>query len=134
MTVTALHEATGNTFVAVTDAAGAFRLPVRAGAFRLTAELAGFGPLTRSIELLVRQNAVVTLQMSPSTVQETVTVTGEAPLIDTVNSSLGSNIDPRQLQELPLNGRNWIDLTMLAAGARQNLSSDTPRAAPATSS
>ena len=126
VTVTALHEATGNTFVAVTDAAGAFRLPVRAGAFRLTAELAGFGPLTRSIELLVRQNAVVTLQMSPSTVQESVTVTGEAPLIDTVNSSLGSNIDPRQLQELPLNGRNWIDLTMLAAGARQNLSSDTP--------
>ena len=126
VTVTALHEATGNTFVAVTDAAGSFRLPVRTGGFRLTAELAGFGTLTRSIELLVRQNAVINLQMAPSTVQESVTVTGEAPLIDTVNSSLGSNIDPRQLQELPLNGRNWIDLTMLAAGARQNLSSDTP--------
>ena len=41
VTVTAVHEATGNTFEAVTDAAGAFRLPVRTGAFRLTAELAG---------------------------------------------------------------------------------------------
>ena len=126
VTITALHEATGNTFVAVTDLKGVFRLPVRTGGFRLTAELAGFGTLTRSVELLVRQNAVVNLQMAPSTVQETVTVTGESPLIDTVSSSLGSNIDPRQLQELPLNGRNWIDLTMLAAGARQNLSSDTP--------
>jgi hypothetical protein len=128
VTITALHEATGNTFVAVTDLEGIFRLPVRTGGFRLTAELTGFGTLTRSVELLVRQNAVVNLQMAPSTVQETVTVTGESPLIDTVSSSLGSNIDPRQLQELPLNGRNWIDLTMLAAGARQNLSSDTPMA------
>ena len=126
VTITALHEATGNTFVAVTDQEGTFRLPVRAGGFRLTVELSGFGTLTRSVELLVRQNAVVNLQMAPSTVQETVTVTGESPLIDTVSSSLGSNVDPRQLQELPLNGRNWIDLTMLAAGARQNLSSDTP--------
>jgi hypothetical protein len=126
VTITALHEATGNTFVAVTDQEGIFRLPVRAGGFRITVELSGFGTLTRSVELLVRQNVVVNLQMAPSTVQETVTVTGESPLIDTVSSSLGSNVDPRQLQELPLNGRNWIDLTMLAAGARQNLSSDTP--------
>jgi hypothetical protein len=126
VTITALHEATGNTFVAVTDQEGIFRLPVRAGGSRITVELSGFGTLTRSVELLVRQNVVVNLQMAPSTVQETVTVTGESPLIDTVSSSLGSNVDPRQLQELPLNGRNWIDLTMLAAGARQNLSSDTP--------
>jgi hypothetical protein len=126
VTITATHDATGNTFVAVTDQTGSFRLPVRTGSFRITAELSGFATLTRAVDLLVGQNAVVTLQMAPSTVQETVTVTGEAPLIDTVNSSLGSNIDPRQMQELPLNGRNWIDLTMLAAGARQNLSSDVP--------
>ena len=126
VTITAVHEATGNTFVAVTDQAGNFRLPVRTGMFRLTAELSGFSTLNRSIDLLVGQTAAITLQLSPSGVQESVTVSGEAPLIDTVNSSLGSNIDPRQMQELPLNGRNWIDLTMLAAGARQNISSDAP--------
>jgi hypothetical protein len=126
VTITATHEATGNTFVAVSDETGNFRLPVRTGSFRVTVELSGFSTLNRSVELLVGQNVVVTLQMAPSNIQETVTVTGEAPLIDTVNSSLGSNIDPRQMQELPLNGRNWIDLTMLAAGARQNISSDAP--------
>jgi len=126
VTMTAVHDATGNTFVAVTDAAGTFRLPVRTGMFRLTAELSGFGTLNRTVDLLVGQVAIVNLQMAPSGVQESVTVSGEAPLIDTVNSSLGSNIDPRQMQELPLNGRNWIDLTMLAAGARQNISSDAP--------
>lgn len=86
-TVTALHDATGNTFVTVTDDAGNFRLPVRTGSFRLTAELSGFTTLTRTIELLVRQNAVLNLQMAPSGVQESVTVTGDAPLIDTVSSS-----------------------------------------------
>lgn len=126
VTVTATHEATGNTFVAVTDQAGSFRLPVRTGVHRITAELVGFATVTRSVDLLVRQTAVLNLQMSPSTVQESVTVTGEAPLVDTVSSTVGSNVDPRQMQDLPLNGRNWIDLTMLAPGARQNTSGDTP--------
>ena len=48
------------------------------------------------------------------------TVTGEAPLVDTTTSTVGANIDPRQMQELPINGRNWMDLTLLAPGARRN--------------
>src|SRR5678815_938853 len=126
VTVTAVHEATGNTFVGVTDTSGVFKLPVRTGPHRVTAELPGFATVTRSIDLLVRQTAVLNLQLAPSTVQESVTVTGEAPLIDTVSSTVGANVDPRQMQDLPLNGRNWIDLTMLAPGSRQNTSSDTP--------
>ena len=73
----------------------------------------------------MNQQAVVNLQMAPSTLQETVTVTGEAPLIDTTKSEVGGNIDPRQLQDLPVNGRNWLDLATLAPGSRQNSSSDT---------
>jgi hypothetical protein len=125
VTVTAVHEASGNTFVGVTDDRGMFRLPVRTGLHRLTLELAGFGTVNRSIDLLVNQQAVVNLQMAPSTLQETVTVTGEAPLIDTTKSEVGGNIDPRQLQDLPVNGRNWLDLATLAPGSRQNSSSDT---------
>ena len=60
-TITAVHEATGNTFVAVTDGRGAFRLPVRTGTIRVTAELPGFATVTRSIELLLGQVAVVNL-------------------------------------------------------------------------
>ena len=74
VTVTALHEATGNTFVAVTDQRGAFRLPVRTGTIRITVELTGFTTVTRSVELLLGQTAVVNPQMAPSTVQESVTV------------------------------------------------------------
>ena len=70
VTVTALHEATGNTFVAVTDGVGAFRLPVRTGSYRITVELAGFATVVRSVNLLLGQTAAVDLQLSPSTVQE----------------------------------------------------------------
>ncbi len=137
VTVTAVNEASGNTFEAVTDARGVFEMPVRTGAYRLTAQLQGFASVTRSgLELLVGQEAVVNLQLSPSTVQESVTVTGEAPLVTTTQSSQSSNIDPRQLSELPVNGRNWLDLTMLAAGSRINtVSSDDlmPKASVGTS-
>jgi len=59
VTVTALHEATGNTFVAVTNERGAFRLPVRTGAFRITVELPNFATVNRTVELLLGQTAVV---------------------------------------------------------------------------
>jgi Carboxypeptidase regulatory-like domain len=127
VTVTATHEATGNTFEAVTDEAGAFRIPVRPGPYRITASLPGFATVTRTgLELLLGQQAVINFELAVSSLQESVTVTGEAPLIDVTSSTLGGNIDPRQMQELPLNGRNWTDLAMLAPGSRQNQSSGAP--------
>ena len=116
VTVRAVHETSGNSFEAVTDARGDYRIPARVGAYRVTAELAGFAPATRTVTLLVGQEAVVNLQMAVSGVQESVTVTGEAPLLDVTQSSLGGNVDPRQMQALPLNGRNW----QAALGAREN--------------
>ena len=125
--VRAVHEASGNSFEAVSDGRGDYRMPVRVGVYRLTAELAGFAPTTQSITLLVGQQAVVNLQMSVSALQESITVTGEAPLLDVTASSLGGNIDSRQMQDLPVNGRAWVDLVMLAPGARVNhVTSDAP--------
>src|SRR5688572_14038116 len=112
VTVRAVHEASGNNFEAVTDERGEFRLPLRVGAYKLTADLPGFASVARTLTLLVGQAAVVNLQMAVSGVQESVTVTGEAPLLDVSQSSLGGNIDPRQMEAIPILGRNWIDLVM----------------------
>src|SRR5947207_5716276 len=120
VTITAIHEATGNVFTTVTDGRGQFRLPVRVGAYTIKAELSGFSTVNRTVQILIGQTANVDLQLSPSAVQETVTVTAEAPLVDTKGSTVGANIDPRQVEQLPLNGRNWMDLTLLAPGARRN--------------
>jgi hypothetical protein len=57
VTITAIHEASGNTFVAVTDERGAFRMPARTGGYRLTAELSGFTTPGRKVQLLVGQTA-----------------------------------------------------------------------------
>src|SRR5688572_22238433 len=128
VTVTATHEAQGTTYVTVTDEQGLYRLPVRAGAYRISAELAGFTTVVRpGVELLLGRSAMLNLDMGVSGVQETVTVTGEAPLIDTTSSNIAGNIDPRQMQDLPINGRNWMDLTMLAPGSRSNSAAEIPQ-------
>jgi len=127
VTITAVHQATGNRFVAVTDGRGGFRLPVRIGEYVVTAELQGFTTVTRAgVQLLVGQNAVLSLQMGPSTLQETVTVTAEAPLLDMADSSLGGNIDPKQMSELPVQGRDWMSLALLAPGNRTTAMGGAP--------
>ena len=119
VTVTATNQATGNVFTGVTDATGRYRLPARVGTYRLSVELSGFTTVTReNVELLVGQTVTANAQMMPSTLQETVTVTGEAPLIETTQSSVGGNIDPRQMQDLPVQGRDWMSLALLAPGNR----------------
>ncbi|PYR81520.1 MAG: hypothetical protein DMF87_05065 [Acidobacteria bacterium] len=80
VTVVAVNEASGNQFESVTDARGVYRIPARVGTYRITASLTGFSTVNRQgVNLLVGQTATINLQMAPSTLQETVTVTGEAP-------------------------------------------------------
>jgi hypothetical protein len=126
VTVTAVNDATGNTFSAVTDERGIYRMPVRVGTYQITVELSGFTTVNRTgVQLLVGQIAAVNIQMSPSTVQETVTVTAEAPLLNVSTSSLGGNVNPQQVQELPVNGRNWMALALLAPGSRTSSTNAT---------
>ena len=127
VTVTATHEATGNTFVAVTDERGAFRIGARIGAYRITAELPGFTTVTRSgVTLLVGQTVALDMQMTVTGVAESVTVTGEAPLINVTQSTIGSNIDPLQMSELPVQGRDWTSLALVAPGNRTTAMGSVP--------
>jgi hypothetical protein len=127
VTMQATQEATGNNFESVTDGSGVYRIPARIGTYKITAQLPGFNSVARAgIELQVGQTITINLQMSPSSLQETVTVTGEAPLIETQSSELGGNIDPRQVQDLPTAGRNWMSLALLAPGNRTNAQGSTP--------
>ena len=88
------------TFVGVTDERGVYRIQIRAGVYRITAELSGFATVVRpGVELLVGRQVTLNLDMAVSSVQETVTVSGEAPLIDTTSSNITSNIDPRQMEQ-----------------------------------
>src|ERR1044071_3005604 len=70
VTVTALHEATGNTFVGVTDERGTYRLPVRVGTYRVQMELPGFATVAERFEALVGQTLKLNARMKTSTAHE----------------------------------------------------------------
>ena len=119
--VIAVNTATGNVFEGISDGSGEFRMSVRAGLYEITAALPGFQTVTQTgVQLLLAQSLDLELVLAPATLEETITVTGEAPLLDTTASVVGSNINPEQMAELPINGRNWMDLALLTPGARRN--------------
>jgi hypothetical protein len=130
--VTAMHVESGNTFSAITDVRGTYVINgMRAGVYKVTVELQGFASQVRDgLELQVGQHPVLNFKLAVTAVAETVTVSGAAPLIDTTQSKLSGNIDPRQIRELPLNGRNWMDLTLLSPGSRVNSVSGTALTGP----
>ena len=118
VTVTATHEAAGTTFVGVTDERGLYRMPVRAGVYRITAELPGSPRSLRpGVELLLGRQVTLNLELAVSGVQETVTVTGEAPLIDTTSSNIAQQHRPAA-DAGPAAQRPQLDGPD-AAGARQ---------------
>ena len=58
--------------------------------------------------------------MKLAQVSETLTVVGESPLVDTTSSQVAGNVDRRQMEELPLQGRNWMELSKLIKGITAN--------------
>ena len=128
VTVTVADPATGLTLLAVTDGSGQYRVPsVPAGTYNLTAELPGFATVVLAeVELLVGQNATLDFTLGLATVEETITVTGESPLIDLQEAEVGGNVDRRQMDQIPISGRNWMELTMLVKGVTNNTVGVTP--------
>jgi hypothetical protein len=100
--VRAVNEANGNSFRSRDRLDRQVLLTGRIGDYRVAAELAGFATVERrGVPVQVGQQVALNLQMAPAALQESVTVTGEAPLVDTTQSNLGSNIDSRQVSDLP---------------------------------
>jgi hypothetical protein len=129
VTVTATATATGRSVVSVSDARGEYRfVNIPPGTYSIVAELAGFAAAkVANVELLVGQTATIPLVMGLATLTENVTVTGESPLVDTVSSQVAGNIDRRQMEALPLQGRNWLDLSVLVKGiTANNISGSSP--------
>jgi len=111
VTVTATSPAQIGTLTAVTNEAGIYRFPsVPPGEYALTYELAGFGPVRRDgIRITLGFNAQVNVNLRVANLQETVTVSGESPVIDTTATRVQTNFDAQQLASLP-NARDMWSL------------------------
>jgi hypothetical protein len=87
------------------------------GKYEITASASGFQTATRKgVELTVGREAVVNFDLPVGTISQTVEVTGEAPLVESTTSTLGSLVDDRTVRELPLNGRSYDQLALLQPG------------------
>ena len=127
-TITATNLATGGTSIAVSDERGTYRLlRLPPGKYKLQAEMQGFASvILAGVELLVGQNATVPFTLKVAQVSETLTVTAESPLVDTSSSQVAGNVDRRQMESMPLQGRNWMELSKLVKGITANDVTNTP--------
>ena len=121
-TVTVRNVDTGLTRSVPTGGDGAFRFPaLPVGPYEIRAELAGFRTSVRSgVRLLVGQEAVLDMVLELGSIQETITVNGEAPLVETTTSALGAVVTEAEIASLPLEGRNYIGLTMMQPGVSES--------------
>jgi hypothetical protein len=100
---------------------GAFRAPgLPPGHYSVKVEKGGFKTVTETgLSLDVAGELVVNPTLEVGSASQEVTVTGEAPVVNTTSSSLGGLVNDQQIAELPLNGRNYEDLTLLQPGVTQ---------------
>lgn len=96
------------------------------GEYALTAELAGFRTQQRTgVRLTVNQAARIDFTLEISTIEEAVTVSAQAPLVETVDSAVRQVIDAETLEELPLNGRNFRTLALIVPGVQNEVQGGT---------
>jgi hypothetical protein len=121
VTVELKNLGTGVVQTAVTNAEGRYTAPdLPLGEYEVQAALTGFQTvIRRGITLRVGSQVVADFQLGVGAVQETITVTGAAPTVDTVSSAVGAVIEQKQIADLPLNGRNFAQLISLAPGANE---------------
>src|SRR5262249_29235684 len=111
------NRSTGVSRTIVTDDKGSFIVPgLLPGPYEARASLSGFQPVAEQFELTVAANASLSLVLKVGGAQENVTVSGNAVLIETRTSALSALVPQKTIEELPLNGRNYIGLATLHAG------------------
>jgi len=122
VTVTITNIDTGAVRTVKTSDDGEFRAPeLPVGRYEVKAEHPGFKTVTRKgITLEVTQQAVINLDFEVGSADQQVVVTEEAPMINTQDATLGGTVNETKMTELPLNGRNYIDLALYQPGVNQD--------------
>jgi outer membrane receptor protein involved in Fe transport len=123
VTITAVQTSTGLTRTAVSDENGLFRIPLLpVGVYDVAADLSGFSSRKLpELALTVGQTLTLRIQMAVSGVAETVNVSGGTPVIETSRSQVSSTITEASVQNLPVNGRNFIDFALLTPGVTRDV-------------
>jgi hypothetical protein len=122
VTVTVRNVDTGTSRTVITEADGQYRVPaLLPGRYDITGELSGFTTVSASgITLATNQEVRQNLRMAVATVQETITVTAEAPVIEVSKTEVAAVITQEQLDTLPVANRALVTLSLLLPGTSQD--------------
>jgi len=96
-------------------------LSLQPGRFQITVAQTNFKTTKQDVTLEVAQNATLNFSLEPGAVTETVTISDDIPQIETSSSAIGEVIQGREAVELPLNGRNVLELARLTPGVTQGI-------------
>ncbi len=123
--VQALNAGTNVSYLADTNETGRYNFPtLPAGTYNLTATKDGFQQAVKpGVELHVSDVISLNFSLQIGSVAQRVMVEGGAPLVETTSSTIGGLVNRKQIEDLPLNGRNYIDLSLLQAGVTNSLNS-----------
>src|SRR5215813_3836344 len=112
--ITITNAATNESRSAVTSDTGDYALPqLPPGDYNLTTEMTGFSKVSQRFVLETGQGARVDIVLKAGAITEEVAVTAVSPLLSTENSSIGNVVDQKKIVELPLNGRDYLQLAQL---------------------
>lgn len=122
--VTATNTATGEAFNVTTNADGLFVFPaLPVGPYRVEASHSGFGTLNQNVQITVGAKIDLRMTLPVATGNQTVQVSAEAPVVETTRSSESDTVGDRQIANLPTNGRNFLDFTLLTPGVVRDVRS-----------
>src|SRR5215467_12212261 len=121
--VTIVNSETGLKRSVTSDSAGEFNVPsLQPGMYNLSGEMKGFKKMSiAGVRLNVDQKARVDLKLDVGDITESVQVQAAIPLVQADSSELGATVNESQIKELPLNGRNFVQLTRLIPGVTRGV-------------
>ena len=122
--ITVQNAGTNETRTTSTGDDGAYRvLALAVGRYNVRVQKPGFKTETQQgLNLDIAQEAVVNFSLEVGTTQQELVVTGEAPQVNTTSSAVGNVVNEEQVADLPLNGRSFVDLSLMQTGINQNKS------------
>jgi len=117
--ITLRDSVSGATRTAVSEGTGQYLFPsVPRGTYDFTVALQGFQTIRNdNVVLQVGQQATLDFKLQPGELKQEVRVTDQAPLLNTTNATVGTVVDGEKVTQLPLNGRQFTQLILLAPGA-----------------
>jgi len=115
--VSALQTETNVVSTTVTDGEGRFRFPyLRAGAYEFTVRAKGFAPARRQLRLTVGAAFDLPIAVAVGTVDSEITVSADSTLLEAARSQIAGTVSVTEVERLPLNGRNVLDVALLIPG------------------